>query len=395
MSMTLKDPQPARRPDARYDSFRVTPWVHHLGRHVTRHRDLWLRLGNFESRVLREDFDGIAIERPVFICGLARSGTTILLEVLARHTELGSHRYRDDPFLFTPIFWNRFLDRMPARPAEAAERAHGDGIAVTPDSPEAFEEILWMAFFEGLHDPHHSSVVTAAASCPAFEDFFRDHIRKLLWVRRRRRYLSKANYNLTRMEYLLKLFPDARFLVPVRAPAAHIASLMKQHRLFREGERRHPRALAHMRRIGHFEFGLDHRPINLGDGSAAAVRQAFEAGDELRGWALYWASLHDWLADRLAASARLRRAVRVVRFEDLCARSLTTLEDVFAHCGLPDRDGLIAASALGLHAPTYYRPDFSENDLDLIDDLTGPAAARLGYGDPAPGAVMPPRSGRG
>src|SRR3546814_12886608 len=88
-----------------------------------------------------------------------------------------------------------------------------------------------------------------------------------LWVRRRPRYLSKANYNVTRMEYLLKLFPDARFVLPLRDPAAHIASLMKQQRLFCEGERRHPAALEHMRRIGHFEFGIDRRPINVGVGA--------------------------------------------------------------------------------------------------------------------------------
>src|SRR3546814_11516245 len=106
-------------------------------------------------------------------------------------------------------------------------------------------------------------------------------MRKLLWVRRRPRYLSKANYNVTRMEYLLKLFPDARFVLPLRDPAAHIASLMKQQRLFCEGERRHPAALEHMRRIGHFAFGLDRRPINVGDGAIGEVLQAFESGDEI------------------------------------------------------------------------------------------------------------------
>src|SRR3546814_17544543 len=76
------------------------------------------------------------------------------------------------------------------------------------------EEMLWMAVFGRLHDPHASAVLDAATDCPGFERFFADHMRKLLWVRRRPRYLSKANYNVTRMEYLLKLFPDARFVLP-------------------------------------------------------------------------------------------------------------------------------------------------------------------------------------
>src|SRR3546814_18222232 len=105
-------------------------------------------------------------------------------------------------------------------------------------------------------------------------------MRKLLWVRRRPRYLAKANYNGTRMEYLLKLFPDARFVLPLRDPAAHIASLMKQQRLFCEGERRHPAALEHMRRIGHFEFGIDRRPIHVGDGAIGEVPIGRASGRE-------------------------------------------------------------------------------------------------------------------
>src|SRR3546814_5879026 len=105
------------------------------------------------------------------------------------------------------------------------------------------------------------------------------------------------------MEYLLKLFPDARFVLLLRDPASHIASLMNQQRLFCEGERRHPAALVHMRRIGHFEFGIDRRTINVGDGAIGDVLQAFESGDEVRGQSLYWATTPTYIADRLAANA--------------------------------------------------------------------------------------------
>src|SRR3546814_14155500 len=87
---------------------------------------------------------------------------------------------------------------------------------ITPDSPEAFEEVLWMAFFPDLHDPTASSVLDERTDNAAFESFYRDHIRKLLRVRGGRRYLSKGNYSVTRLEYLLKVFPDARFILPVQ-----------------------------------------------------------------------------------------------------------------------------------------------------------------------------------
>lgn len=366
---------------SRLEAFRVTPWVRRCGRFVANNRGLWIHLANAETKIRAADIEDIAIDRPVFVCGLARAGTTILLETLARHPQLGSHRYSDDPFVFTPIFWNRFLARLPKTGAAPVERAHADGIAVTPDSPEAFEEMIWMAFFSGLHDPRCSAVLDADTNQPGFENFLCSHIRKLLWVRGRPRYLSKANYHVTRLAYLLKLFPDARFVLPLRQPSAHIASLMKQHRLFCAGERRHPDALDHMRRVGHFEFGLDRRPINTGDGVMPAILAAFERGEEVLGWALYWASLHRYVADRLEASAVLRAAVHVVRFEDLCEKPTETLSRLFAHCELPESEELIAGAAGGMHAPAYYRPDFSAGDLATITEVTAPAARRFGYAE--------------
>ena len=132
--------------------------------------------------------------------------------------------------------------------------------------------------------PRQSDVLDEQTAHPQFEAFYREHIRKLLRVRGGRRYLSKGNYNVTRLEYLLKLFPDARFVVPVRDPVWHIASLMKQHALFCEGCSRHPEAVRHLQRVGHFEFGLDRRPINAGDPALLSrVASAWGRGDELRG----------------------------------------------------------------------------------------------------------------
>src|SRR3546814_986725 len=125
----------------RLDGFRVTPWVHHCGRFVARHPRLWIRLANFETRVRAADIADREIVKPVFVCGLARAGTTILLETLAGHPELGSHRYRDDPFVFPPMLWDAFLARLPNERTPQADRAHDAGHVGTPDGPEAFAEL--------------------------------------------------------------------------------------------------------------------------------------------------------------------------------------------------------------------------------------------------------------
>lgn len=360
--------------------FEVRPWMDRLGGFIERRRALWIRLGNFETRMLADALAPIRIEAPIYVAGLARSGSTILLEMLAAHRDTAAHRYRDYPPVFTPYFWNWFLDRVPRQETPAAERTHGDGIAVTPESPEAFEEVLWMAFFPGLHDPARNAVLDERTENAAFEAFYRDHIRKLLKVRGGARYLSKGNYNLTRLGYLLKLFPDARFVIPVREPAWHIASLMKQHALFSEGERRHPAALRHLRRVGHFEFGLDRRAVNAGDGAAvAAIEAAWGRGEEVEGWARYWAHLHAHLADRLEADARLRAASLVLRFEDLCAAPRESIRRVFDHCRLALADDVLDGLASRIRFPTYYAPRFTAGERRTIERHTAATAARFGY----------------
>lgn len=373
---------------AKRTGFEVAPWMDRLGGLVERHTRWWIGLGSLETRLLESALEGATIDRPIYVTGLARSGTTILLETLARHPEVATHRYRDFPMLFTPYLWNRWLELVPRQPEQPAERSHGDGIAVTSESPEAFEEPLWRAFFPGLHEPAAPAVLGRDTSNPAFEDFYRAHIRKLLAVRGRTRYAAKGNYNITRIAYLAKLFPDARFIVPVRDPAWHVASLMKQHRLFLDGERDNPAARRHLRRVGHFEFGADRRAINAGDGAATAEIEAlWRSGEEVRGWARYWAHLHRYLADLLDGDPELRRAIHVVRFEDLCAEPRGTLSDLLAHCGLAAGPDFIADAADRLHQPTYYRPRFSAAELSIIAAETAETARRFGY-DPGASPVF-------
>lgn len=361
-------------------AFQVSGFDHFLSGLIARYPRFWIGLGNMETRALADEIAPIAIEAPVYITGLARAGTTIALEILAAHPDVATHLYRDFPPVFTPYWWNWFVERSRKAPPEPQERAHKDGIMITPDSPEAREEVIWMAFFEALHDPAQSNVLDGRTDNPAFEAFYRDHIRKLLAARDRKRYLSKGNYNVTRIAYLHKLFPDARFVIPVRDPVWHIASLMKQHRLFREGERGNDRALEYMRRVGHFEFGLDLRPINCGDSEKILeIQELWQAGEDVRGWARYWAMVYGYVADRLDHDPALREAAIVLRYEDLCDRPEETMRDMMEHCGLTADDEVIRAYAGKLKQPGYYRPDFSSSQLETIAEETAVCIKYFAY----------------
>ena len=371
-------PPPREHASVAASPFDVPPWLHSLGGLVHRHPGFWLGLGRLESSLLAQELRQVAVRMPIYVCGLARSGSTLLHEVVASHPRVATHRVKDYPMVFTPYWWRRATAKL--RPKAPRERPHRDGVMITTDSPEALEEILWMAFFPGCHDPSVSSVLGAEDSHPAFESFYRSHICKLLLAEKATRYVAKANYHVARLRYLLRLFPDARFLIPVRAPAGHIASLMRQHRWFSQGQRKHPRALAFMQRSGHFEFGLDRRPMHLGDGERVRrIMAAWAAGDEVRGLATYWDMVYGYLARLLASDAQVRAAALVVRFETVCDAPADTLRAVLGHCMLPDAESIVQRHAPGIRKPDYYQNNFSPNDLDVIREETAATASLWGY----------------
>lgn len=356
----------------------VSAFDHWLGGIAERYPGLLTRVGDFEARWLDPEARKRPPDRPIYVAGLARSGTTILLEKLAGLPGIASHQYRDFPFVLAPLAWNWFLDRASSAPATPAERAHKDRILVTPKSPEAMEEVVWMAFFPAIHDPKVSNVLDETTANPAFERFYLDHIRKILELRGGTRYVSKGNYNLSRLGYLRKILPDCRILVPIREPVGHVASLIKQHRLFCEVGREDSRTLASLQRSGHFEFGLDLRPINFGDRAAVErVEQLWAKGEDVRGWAAYWALAYAHVADRLDADADLQGPTMIVRYQDLCARPAATLEAAYAHAGLTPGSDLIAHEAADISAPAYYDPGFSATELAAIEDETRDVCARF------------------
>ncbi len=340
----------------------------------------WERLGNLETRVLGSEIAGVKVREPVYVTSLARAGTTIITELLSRHPDLTSHRYSDFPPVWTPYWWNALRARLPLPEVEAAERAHKDRLAVTPDSPEAVEEVLWMRFFPCAHDGAADNVLDRGTDHPDFEQYYRDHIRKLLAVRGAKRYLAKGNYNLTRLGYLLKIFPDARFVIPVRDPVWHVASLMKQDRLFNAQHDADPRTRDYMHLLGHYEFGRGKHCINVGDDELVSeIQGLWESEDAVRGWALYWRSLYDHLLERLASDERLGEACLLVGYEDLCREPGPWIDRIVAHCRLdPGSFEAVRDEFAGrISPPDYYEPGFSPAEIREIEAITGGVHRRL------------------
>jgi hypothetical protein len=342
-------------------------------------RSFWCSLGRLEQKCWEEKTECIDTPDPVYICGLARSGSTILLNTFFGTGIFATHRYRDYPFIDIPLLWNNWLMLAPFKKGNKRERAHMDGLTVEADSPEALEEIIWMHFFpEILHNQSVSNVLDGTTENKSFEDYYRCHIKKLLIVQGKSRYLAKGNYNLTRIEYLQKLFPRARFIIPIRNAVAHIASLMKQHYLFCRVGRKNTRALRYLRNIGHFEFGPDRRIINIGNSKAIEnIEKQWNNGREIEGWANYWVMLHEHIYSMLASNTRLREASILGGFDQLCGSPETTLNKLFTFCDISVTNETLANLAAGIKQPDYYQTGFNRNEIERIQSITGPTEEKL------------------
>lgn len=225
------------------------------------------------------DFEKLLFYKPadappdnhVFIAGLARSGSTVLLNAIASSGDFASLTYEDMPFVLAPNFWRRL---NPARThAEAAERAHGDGVIVSTNSPEAFEEVFWKTFGEA-----------------GSEDEFRTFVALITRRHGHQRYLSKNNQNVRRLGLIGKIFPHSHILVPFRQPAHHAHSLYVQHLKFQDLQRTDAFVRDYMTWIGHSEFGADYRPII---GTGLRFPDPGKPDHWLEQWLRTYASLRD------------------------------------------------------------------------------------------------------
>ena len=326
-------------------------------------------MARLESSAVREEIDQLAIDRPVYVTSLPRSGTTILTEMLEQHPDLTSHHYSDFPNVWTPYWRNYLLQKTRKQVPKMEERAHKDRIQVSNDSPEAVEEVLWMNFFPSVHDSGLNNVLDGKVRNGEFDVFYREHILKLLAVRQSKRYLAKGNYNVSRISYILSLFPDAKFLIPIRDPVHHVASLAKQQALFNLASREDRRVPRQLALTGHFEFGPDRTHVNFGaPQTSQAISAAWEQGREVEGWARYWAATYQHILDQLQEFPEVRDACLLFRYEDYCAHSLTVIDAIVDHCELPLAGFKSTRSEYTerLKPPDYYQPDFTPDELQQI-----------------------------
>ena len=288
------------------------------------HLCLWL------DTWLHPEIADVPVRGPIFVTGNPRSGTTLLLDLLDEdpvnacyHTyELGL----PSPTM-RRLVPDRFHDWAAAeldRRFESIQHIHPVGL----DRPEE-DELLFMLLGNcGLVEwlfpcgPELDDLALSRfwewpqAKRDRFGAFFHRCIQRLLWDRGAERYVSKSPHFVGKIDDLVRWYPDARFVYLVRSPFETIPSALSMCR-------------------GLWALAAPGRAPD--DAAMESVYRGLVA--------LYHRA--DESLRRLDSGSFL-----IVRYPDLVADPMTTVERVYRHFGLPWEPELVARLEQRLRAAT-------------------------------------------
>lgn len=301
--------------------------LHELGEQIVGHRISRLLVNRLRIEATYRAHPEIAeeaIEAPLFIVGLPRTGTTALSQLLTADPQIRSLR-----------LWE---SNEPVPPPEAATQHDDPRIARTRAGLDAMyeafphfralydqdatgatecQDLLGMTFraehFDGMaHVPSYTDWVIDADLVPAYR-YHRRVLKLLQWRCPPRLWHLKTPVHLLYLEHLVEVYPDARFLWTHRDPAQVLGSVcslidftrgMVSERDDREElgtqqleiwAQAVDRGMAFRARVGEERFAdVDFRDLNadaVGTVERAYARLGLTLSDEGR------AAMRSWLAD--------------------------------------------------------------------------------------------------
>lgn len=356
--------------------------MYYIARFFNRRPKFNLKISNWESKKLRKKIEKTKIDRPIFVLGFARAGTTVTVEMIGKHPDVAYHKYLHLVNPFIPHWIQKIANVVPIF-RKKVERLHKDTLLVNRDSPEAVEEGYWIRFFDEIKKEKPTDILDDKTNNPEFETYYQDLIRKLIINQKSTRYLTKNNYNITRMLYIKKLFPDAKFILMTRNPINHIASLVKQDGVLTELEVEDARLLDWTKIMGHREFGTAKICINYNSTETITqIRKLWLSSDTyVEGWALYWASIHEYIYDLINKNESLSDSTLLLKYEDLTEKSEEYIDKIVDFTEIPTEKFELIKEEYSklLKQPTYYKPLFSEKEIKVIEKYTSKIAKKFGY----------------
>jgi hypothetical protein len=221
------------------DSLNEEARLNDIGRIIAEERILLHtvnRLHYVEDRKQFPQIAEVAVERPVFIVGLPRTGTTILHDILAQ-----------DPANRAPLTWELMFPSPPPTTADAATDPRIDACQATIPDGEWYEDLFKAMHPMGALLSQECVVMMGESMCtalfhnqfrvPTYQDwvdneadwapvyeFHRRQLQHLWWQKPADRWVLKTGGHLWGLEYLLATYPDARIVFTHRDPVKSMTS---------------------------------------------------------------------------------------------------------------------------------------------------------------------------
>ena len=256
----------------------------------------------------------------IIISGLARAGTTSLLNKLATHRNLKSFHYGNMPLLLAPNLWKRFYN---PEPGELKERSHKDGIMVNNVSYEALEEYFFKVKSSDSFITEHSlqEYEVSAEDYQAYLEY-----QLLIRPNSEDRYLAKNNNFLIRYESLRRLNSEFKMVLMFREPLSHAASLLDKHIQYSESQTNEVFELEYMNWLGHHEFGLGHKVFEFKDFKKFVPTEKDQFSLD------YW--LQVWINYYTKVLSITHRNVLFVCYENYCSEPELNMSRIFKFLNL-------------------------------------------------------------
>ena len=286
---------------------------------------------------------------PIFVCGLGRSGTTVLHELLSQ-----------DPSHRVPQLWEMWHS---VPPPETATYTSDPRISVADQEINLLAEIdldfstmhvnggdrpnecififglqFLGDFFVGQYNVPSYAMSTATKDLSPVYAYHKKVLQLLQWRHRGERWVSKSPAHLARLNFLFNVYPDARIVVTHRDPLRVMSSMSN--------------LTTHLKAM-RSEVGIGDREVTA---AAFSERMLLER----------YMTLRDRMADKT-------KQIFDLRYQDLMDDPLGTVAAIYAHWELPLTDqarqrmhAYLEQNPHGGHGKHEY--SFADTGLDLDEE---------------------------
>jgi hypothetical protein len=265
----------------------------------------------------------------VIISGLARAGTTSLMNDLSKISDFVSLNYANMPFLLCPNFWAKIYK---PKTKKLKERSHKDGIMIGLNSNEALEEYFFKvkANDSYIKDFHLSEYKITQEDYNDYLDY-----QSIIKLDNRKIYLAKNNNFILRYKSVREFNDDFIMVILYRDPLTHAASLMEKHCDYKKLQKEDPFVLEYMDWLGHHEFGEQQKPFVFRN-SEENIHYDKESLDY---WLKIWINYYRYVLTIIHPNTIL------IKYDSYCKDPKETIENILKKIGitteLPDYKSFI------------------------------------------------------